>query len=466
MPTLKYKDGNTWKEFSLFGNSGSTGGMALINITGEPNATISYTNTTGTDKGSVKLNSNGIGGVYVVTDDTYTLKDTSTSVQKKTTVKSTYHVNLQYTIGLRIDTTNSDPEKAITYIDAAEGMSPGWDNWKDTPWFKNIRPCILQNGVVTEYLSRDDISKTESGGTPSGGTNINNGDYMVEIPKLGWNFYHEDENHVILQLTSKENAPGFSYLAHSLNKEGDCDKIYIGTFLGYYTANALGSFNTTTRRNDCLTTLSNFRNAAAKRGEGYQQFSYYVLLLLQILYLFVFKNFNSQETIGDALSVRYNTALNINATALTTMFGGNTNGTVTLGVRDLWDYQSQWIDGIYFDKQNYIIKTAYGNFDNNGENYPYSFSIDPDRALGGGMSNFTTKAHCTNIAGFFPLDDGGSGTTYYCDNGVVNVQTTSNYTAFYMVGNLMSTKGIFSIVEAPPSFSTTNGRLVYKHLKA
>ena len=45
----------------------------------------------------------------------------------KNFIKSQYKT---YTV--KIDTTNPDPETALTYMDDAIGMTPGYNGWKDT----------------------------------------------------------------------------------------------------------------------------------------------------------------------------------------------------------------------------------------------------------------------------------------------------------------------------------------------
>ncbi len=53
------------------------------------------------------------------------------------------------TYGVKIDTTNSNPETSVTYTDDAIGMIPGNSaDWNESDLFKNIKPCLLKSGVV------------------------------------------------------------------------------------------------------------------------------------------------------------------------------------------------------------------------------------------------------------------------------------------------------------------------------
>lgn len=131
-----------------------------------------------------------------------------------------------YTV--RIDTTNSDPETALTYLDDAVGMTPGYDGWKDTKIIKNIKPCVLNNGEVQYYLQKDNYTLKEDGTTSVlDGTD---GDVMVEIPKIGYRLW-KDSNYQYISITDDPDKEGYCYYAHSLNSAGDCSKLYIGAYL-------------------------------------------------------------------------------------------------------------------------------------------------------------------------------------------------------------------------------------------
>ena len=49
--------------------------------------------------------------------------------------------------GVAIDLTNSNPETAVTYTDDAVGMTGGAAAWDSMNIFKDIKPCVLKNGV-------------------------------------------------------------------------------------------------------------------------------------------------------------------------------------------------------------------------------------------------------------------------------------------------------------------------------
>ena len=63
---------------------------------------------------------------------------------------------------------------------------------------------------------------------------------MVEIPKIGYKLWN-DGIYQYVSVTSDPAKADYCYYAHSLNSTGDCDKIYIGAYLGYVTSYKLYS---------------------------------------------------------------------------------------------------------------------------------------------------------------------------------------------------------------------------------
>ena len=141
-------------------------------------------------------------------------------------------VSAPKTYTVKIDTTNPDPEAALTYMDDAIGMTPGYDGWKDTEIMQSIKPCLLKDGVVNYYIQKDNYTLKEDG-NPSILTGAD-GDVMVEIPLMGYKMWKNDTYQYISVTTDpNREKDGYCYYAHSLDNEKDCDKIYMGAYLGY-----------------------------------------------------------------------------------------------------------------------------------------------------------------------------------------------------------------------------------------
>lgn len=362
--------------------------------------------------------------------------------------------------GVKIEINNSDPEAALTYFGDAEGMSPGWDNWKNTSIFKNIKPCVLKDGVVQYYLNPDDYTK-KADGTASTINSTTAGDVMIEIPKLGYKMTKDDNYHYI-SVTNKPDMDGYCYLAHSKETEGDCDYIYVGAYLGYISSSKLYSISGKTPK--VSTNLTNFRTCATARGNNYELFSFYPLTLLQCLFLLIYKNRDSQTALGKGY-VNGTDKANTGTTNSNTFNYGSTN-TLThvkfLGIEDFWGNCYYWIDGLYYNSSKNIL-TYYKNFTNTDS------GVSPDYTLASGVIVNNTGGYIdeivgTNNGGIFPKTISGSSSTYYCDRGNLYIDRCAIFGGYWSSN---ANAGAFMLnvdYSASRSYSFAAARLLYKHV--
>lgn len=332
-----------------------------------------------------------------------------------------------------------------------------YNAWKNHPIFKKIRPCVLKNGVVQYYLNPDDLTKKE-GGSPSTLNSINEGDVMIEIPKLGYKMTTDGTNHFI-SVTDAPSAEGYCYRAHSLDSEGDCDKIYIGAYLAYQESNKLYSISGKSPAANI--TLTNARTYTQARGTGYQLLSFYPLTLLQCLYLIVFKNRNGQVAIGRGFVDGNSAATATGGTNAKGVCYGETTGKEQmkfLGIEDFWGNLFWWIDGLYCDS-TWNVKTAFKDFKDDGSGYPYSKTS----GVSGDIGNYISKIQGTNEGGFIIKTSAGSATSYWADYANLNSGHCANFGGHWATGD---SAGPFRLrVTYAPSYSDAGlgARLIYKH---
>jgi hypothetical protein len=130
-----------------------------------------------------------------------------------------------------------------------------------------------------------------------------------------------------------------------------------------------------------------------------------------------------------------------------------------LNIEDFWGHFSMWIDGVFIDA-NFNIKTAYKDFNDTGESYPYSQSSGITETKQG----YAKAVQGTNSSGFILKDNSGSQTTYFCDHSTVNPNALG-YTGGTFSGT-PADAGPFSMyfTQNIVSTPTLSGRLVYKHI--
>ena len=348
-------------------------------------------------------------------------------------------------------------------MDDAVGMKSGYANWKDTELMQSIKPCVLrENGTVNYYLNKDNYTLKEGGGASNlTGTD---GDVMVEIPLIGYRLWQEG-NFQYVSITTDPNKTGYCYYAHSLDAEKDCDKIYMGAYLGYQTSSKLYSRSNVSPT--ARTNLTNFRTYAKNRGTGYSLTSFFPHTLLQCLYVIVYKNLNSQVALGQGYTSANNSSKrNTGGTNSNTFCYGATSDTQQIklfGMEDFYGNLYQWLDGFYCDS-NYNIKTDYRNSvftGNNGNSFQFSTKGNSANIFGN-----IGKIQGTSTTGFTIKSSGGSyNTDYYCDYGDLNSGCFGVSGGRWDYG---SAAGVFQLdvdCSAPDADSHVGARLMFKHKK-
>lgn len=364
-------------------------------------------------------------------------------------------------IKIGTSSTPTDPETDVEYIDDAQGHGTGWDAWKNEVIFKNIKPCILKDGVVSDYLNPENFAYTASGASAAI-TTVGN-DVMIEIPKLGYKMTKDSTYHYIW-ITDDPAADGYCYRAHSLDSEGDCDKIYIGAYLAYGDTSAKKLYSVSGKTPTASQTIATFRTWAANRGTGYQQISFYPLTLLQCLYLMMYKNRNGQKALGRGYVDGNSAAIATGGTNAKGMCFGETTGKQQmcfLGIEDFWGNLFQRIDGIYSDASRQIL-TAFKDFNDTGASYPYTTKSDVTSNISGYMVDVVG----TNGGGFVPKVCGGSATVGYADYGYLYASYLAYFGGYWSYGDNAGPFR-FDVHEAASNTSTDRGaRLIYKHKAA
>ena len=368
-----------------------------------------------------------------------------------------YSLTLNYfkIFGVSIDLSNSDPASAVTYTDDAVGMTAGSSTWDSEPIFKDIKPCLLLNGVVQKYLNKNNFAQDESGASADI-TSGSAGDVMIEIPKCGVKIATSG-NTLTIKITDNPNATGdgFHYYAHTRATEGDCDKLYIGAYVGYTSSSKLRSLSG--KAPTVNQTIGTFRTQAQANGDGYDQISFYPLTLLQCLFLIRYKNRNSQTALGRGY-VDASAATNTGATNANGMYYGTTLGTVHVkfaGIEDFWGNVFYFIDGIFSDASRNIL-TAFDNFNDTGSGY-----TSRGQGATSNIGNYMSKPQGTTETGFIAKEVNGSTTTYFCDYAYLYASRLAFFGGHWDYGDRAGAFRLDVYRSASYSDSHYGGRLMY-----
>ena len=319
--------------------------------------------------------------------------------------------------GVKIDTLNSNPETALTYTNDSIGFIPASGNngafsygsWEDKFPFNQIKPCLYKNGVVNYYLNPNDYTK-KLDGTASDITSGNDGDVMVEFPKIYWKFETVGTDLYVRYSKTQINST-YKCLAHTRGTTKK-DKCYLSAYMGYNLSSKLRSLSGKTPT--ATQTISQFRTQAQANGVGYDQMAYYQLLMLQVLFIVMFKSRDSQTALGRGYVDGNSAAIATGGTNQKGLFYGETTGKLQnkfCGVEDFWGNIQYWIDGFFSDaNRNMLIGNQ--NFNDTGSGYTnYGQGATAD------LSGYISTVQGATETGFIVKAISGSTTTYYCDNG-------------------------------------------------
>lgn len=364
--------------------------------------------------------------------------------------------------GVRIDTTDSNPATACEYTDAAAGAVPASGNngsfnggsWLSRYPFNKIKPCLLKDGKVVGYLNPYNFAQFEDG-TPADISSGNAGDVMIEIPKFYYKIARVDK--YLEVKISNALMEGFTDYAFSYKGEVK-DKFYIGAYLGYKDGSGkLRSLTGKTVTGNI--NLGAARAAAQANGAGYEQLSWNKLTALQVLYLIMFKNLDSQAALGQGYT-NASAYRDTGATDTKGMFYGTTgnstaNDTVKfLGMEDFWGNLCQWVDGLYFAAGVSLIGD--GNFNDTGAGY----DSYPRNTETFNYPQLYKDVEGGNVGGFIPKKPGGSQTTFYPDYGYVYTGSVPYFGGYRSDG---ASAGAFYFVclSASSAFALIGARLVF-----
>ena len=274
------------------------------------------------------------------------------------------------TYTVRIDQTDKNPLTCCVYMDDAVGMEKGSSAWDEKEIFRSIKPCLLKNGEVQCYLNPNDFTLDVDGNIVY--SSVAECDVMIEFSKFAYRIYDEG-NYVYVSISNDAETiakdPKFSYLPFTRNELGDCEKIYIGAYLGHIIDGKLRSAYTVVPTAD--QTIGQFRTAAQANGEGYEQYTFYQHTMLQCLYLIRYGNLNGQAALGRG----YTEAEEVEFAGTTfdkgMYFGSPEDGTVHVkfaGIEDFYGNVAPFVDGIYCNEL-YHIMTATKDFNDEAEGY-------------------------------------------------------------------------------------------------
>jgi len=358
--------------------------------------------------------------------------------------------------GVKIATTVTSSSTALTYIDDAIGFTGARGNsgtfsygsWQDKFPFNKVKPCLYLNGAVNYYLNPLDY-KLKVDGSAADITSGIDGDVMIEFPKIWWKFETIGTD-LYVRYSNSQVDETYKCLAH-MRGTTEKDFVYMSAYVGGTVNAQLSSLS------GVLPVVSMYIGDArilAKTGDriNVDMVGYYQMFMLQILYLIMFKDRNSQTALGRGYGISTNTVkANTGGANTRGLFYGETTGKFQnkfCGIEDFFGNVQTWADGFMCTETRHIL-IGNENFSNEGTGYTDFGQFGTADILGQ-----LSQVQGTTDLGFLAKTCTGTTSTYYCDYAALKISSYVYYGAAYNSSSL--TGGIFESFSGFKSFNNNS----------
>ena len=441
----------TSEEITISSTTGKTTSVSFARIALSVTCKSSYS-VTAKDDTTITLPYSGSASanlvdMYVNIGHTWTFNatiDGETINEVTKTISAAEIVEVQLSLGkiygFHVNSAESDPSAAVTYLADAVGMTPAkmnfstgvfdYGSWADV--FFMPRPCMLRtNGTVAYYLNPNDYTK-KADGTASDIANTSfDGNAMMEWGQDGKKIWYKivpDANPESYSVYIADHQEDANYKCWSFyNKDNKLlDHFYTAIYRGSNVGNKLRSLS---GQPIMASQTADTEVSLAKANSAYWNISTWADSLLMYLLLYLMgKSLDLQGTFGQGDSNGYS----VHSTTMTTgecntkgLFWGssdNTKKAKVFGMEDPWGSVFYRCLGLMQTGGNVYYKMTEGTAD--GSTAPsYPTSAVTGMINGGACSStsgYVTKQKPVNGTMIIPSAVGGSESTYYCDYYWVN----------------------------------------------
>lgn len=349
--------------------------------------------------------------------------------------------------GFHIDGTESDPDKKVTYLKDAVGMTPmamnfdtgvmNYGSWKNVldEWLMP-KPCMVySDGTVYKYLNENDYTKYVDG-TASDVANTNfDGNAMVEWGKNGKKIWWKIEPSAdgksadvyVADYQADANFHAWSFI----DKNGDMkDHFYSAIYDGSNVSNKVRSISGLTP----IMTLTAANEIAYSQANGSRWYTetFADVIMINILLVLLGKSTSTQTVFGSGNVSSYTsddapgTILSGTMNTKGMFWGSNVSskteiyGVKTFGMENWWGNVNRRYAGHINDNGKHKIKLTFGKEDGSTVD---GFNLTGDGYIEVGntpsASGYISEMLFTPF-GFFPSVLSSSSSTHYCDYMWVN----------------------------------------------
>lgn len=332
-------------------------------------------------------------------------------------------------LGYTINESVSDPDDAVTYTDDCAGWTPMSMNRGGTlnagSWatesagqalLDSIKPVVRRNNGAYEDLDKRNPSNLASGGSANL-TTIGN-DFLVYFANtFQWLSITKSGNIVTVKYANKQVDDTYHNYAFLGNDGQAKEGFSIGAVFGQSSGGNL--YSSPESADPEQITLTNAINYAENRGATADIATWDMKNYISGLFPLLFKTLNGQAHMwgnnSGGGSYSQNTVLTFtNDYGMNGTTANQTSKMAFLWIHDFWGNSWWWVGGA--KTSSYKLLVQHGERSSTSDGDFTNTRVGPSSTLDGPI----TKMYATDTeVGFFPQDDDGSYTIYYCDYGTV-----------------------------------------------
>lgn len=394
-------------------------------------------------------------------------------------------------LGFEIDTSDSDPETCVTYIEDNAEFSPvrmdfaldvcNLGSWR--PFIEeNFAPAMLTyGGEIDELLDPDNLTLTKDGNASKVADLNFNGNAMLIVKPLFWNIVEAD-GIVTVRVSNVKRGDDWFNWTHLMHDGGISPFCAWPLFEGAVSSGKMRSIATGAVPTGNLTQTAELQNAQAN-GANWYTTTVADEMAIKLLFVLLTKTLDSNAAIGQTYVSRA-LALQIACGSQTDKgwfygrhFDGTNNvqvGTKFLCMENMWAHRLCRAVGVVLQNGNWLTKMTPSRIDGSASDVflttsdtaPYTQAYVQSGNISTGLTSGAsiTRMNFGSRGAMLPRTaSGGSTATYYCDN----AWTTTDLLCPRFGGNLTTglTGGVFSCsaLNAPSSAYWNTGASLSYH---
>ena len=349
--------------------------------------------------------------------------------------------------GFHINSNESDPSDAVTYLADAIGKNPAhmdytnsvfdYGSWENA--FFMPRPCMLKyDGTVDYYLDPNDYSKKLDGTASDVADDTYGGNAMMEWGQNGKKIWYKivpdenDDTSASIYISDHQADEGFRAWSFINNQGVMADHFYTPIYNGSLDANGkLRSISGKTYSDLCQSKTASEEVTAAELNNPSADKLWYTevyadVTLINILLILIGKSLNCQTVFGNGVQGQTSAASSMVSTGTLDdkglFFGYDDpdHAVKVFGMENWWGNQWRRYAGhVMIDYVNKYKMTRGRQDGSTSDDYVQSNSLDNYSGYLIGATSTSSYGYAKKMKfdenGFQPYEIGGTSSTYWCD---------------------------------------------------